>query len=411
LFKNNSLARSIFTIFFGIFALCFGACSRDTSISRAGSSDSSNISTPSVTAEPATLASLAFSISSLSTVPRKATQVQVVGTYSDGSTKELTDTVSWAGSDSSVLSIEDSSGLLTARKTGTSTVSVSHSGIAASLPVSVSATNMIVQWAGWGYSGHGLYSPSGSLLSSLVVDSPADDLRGLLALPGGFLSVGTAALGDPVSRSFANSGSELTVGELEVGNWTQGPQAITKLSSGEILVPQYYSSVVNIYAADGSYISSFGTGAVSHPFQAVELNDGRIVVSSWDGKLVAFSRSGTNFTLIGDLATGFANPFGLDYCPSTDRLIMSDYSERKVYSCTTSGACSILADHALAEPRAIRRDVNVGDCSFYLGYLDSASGLDKIAHFNTDGSLANANWATMPAGGRTKVYQMDFLIP
>jgi uncharacterized protein YjdB len=76
-------------------------------------------------------------------VPKGETeQFDAVGTYSDGSTKDLTSQVTWASATASVATISNASGsqgLATAVATGTSTISASLDGITGSTSLTVSA--------------------------------------------------------------------------------------------------------------------------------------------------------------------------------------------------------------------------------------------------------------------------------
>jgi len=69
-------------------------------------------------------------------------QFTAVGTYNDGSTADLTATVSWSSSSTQVATIT-STGLMTAQAAGTSTISASFAGVTNSAPVTVTQSRLI----------------------------------------------------------------------------------------------------------------------------------------------------------------------------------------------------------------------------------------------------------------------------
>jgi len=189
------------------------------------------------------------------------------------------------------------------------------------------------------------------------------------------------------------------------GFGTDCPHGISLTSDNYLLVANYTTSKIQVHKlSDGSLTSQFGTGDLLHPFRAIELNDGRIVAGSWAGKLVAYSRVGTTVTKIGDFATGFNQVWGLEYCSRYDQILVSEYGNRRVSSCTSSGSCSVLANHGKSGPLGIRLDINAGDCSFYVSFDDG-----QIRRFAANGTPDGAATplATMPQ----KVYDFDFEWP
>lgn len=71
---------------------------------------------------------------------------------------------------------------------------------------------------------------------------------------------------------------------------------------------------------------------------------------------------------------------------------------------------SLLGLCFLAGGRAIRVDLNAGDCSFFLNYRDNGASKSKIARFHADVTLDTAAWATMP-GDENRIFAIDFVIP
>ena len=219
--------------------------------------------TPTNTALPAATATpSAGSISTLTSNPASAS-IKVRGTsslvltagYSDGTSAVVTSSSSCVSSNTAVATI--SSGIVTGKKVGSATVTCLKSGVSKDIAVTVAAANMIIQWGGWQKSGYGLYDSAGSLLSTLVNDSPTLDRRGMFAVSGGFYSVGfNPNNSTQISEYFNNDGtSNGSHAILQNGAWMSGPQAITTANDGRFLVPQSSSNAVEVFAADGSQVA------------------------------------------------------------------------------------------------------------------------------------------------------------
>lgn len=87
---------------------------------------------------PATLVSIAVTPTSTSTPPGSTVQFSAMGTYSDGSTKDLTTLGKWKSSATKVATIGSRSGLATAKKDGSTTITFdSHSLPAATATLTV----------------------------------------------------------------------------------------------------------------------------------------------------------------------------------------------------------------------------------------------------------------------------------
>src|SRR5205814_185492 len=94
-----------------------------------------------LTVGPATLASIAITPANPS-IPKGTTQqFTATGTYSDGSTVEMTDSVSWSSSDTSVATIT-SGGLATSITQGSSTISASG-GVTGSTTLTVGPATLV----------------------------------------------------------------------------------------------------------------------------------------------------------------------------------------------------------------------------------------------------------------------------
>ena len=77
----------------------------------------------------ATLQSIAVTPSNPSISPSKTQQFTATGTYSDGSTKNITTTVTWASSNNAVATIGTSTGLATGMTAGTSQITATLGGV------------------------------------------------------------------------------------------------------------------------------------------------------------------------------------------------------------------------------------------------------------------------------------------
>ena len=95
-------------------------------------------STMSFTVTPATLVSIAFSPANPTVAAGTSAQVSVIGTYSDGTTQDLTGAASYASSSPAVATV-NAAGLITGVSQGTDTITVSAGGQTSSFTVSVSS--------------------------------------------------------------------------------------------------------------------------------------------------------------------------------------------------------------------------------------------------------------------------------
>jgi streptogramin lyase len=102
-----------------------------------------NRSTPlAVTAAPPTLASIAVTPANPVVAKGQTQQFKATGTYSDGSTKDLTTTVSWSSASPSIVSI-NSAGLATANTPGTASISATSGSVTGSTGLTVNPAVLI----------------------------------------------------------------------------------------------------------------------------------------------------------------------------------------------------------------------------------------------------------------------------
>lgn len=95
-----------------------------------------------LTVTQATLTSLAISPSNPALVIGSTQQLSVTGTFSDGSTQNLTSLVSWNSAQPTIASV-GSGGLATGQSAGTSTVSATYASVTGSTTVTVSSATLI----------------------------------------------------------------------------------------------------------------------------------------------------------------------------------------------------------------------------------------------------------------------------
>ena len=334
---------------------------------------------------------------------------------------EITDVTRWMSSEPSVVQVGDSAatkGHALAVGVGSATITATEpvSGQQAILVVTVGPAPLLVQWGGYQIGGHGIYDPSSGQLSQTLWMDPANqalDYRGLLALPGGFLYVGTNPYLATDFASYRNNDGSMSANPLVLSGWTAdgGIQNLTLTRDGAyLLAPQYYANSIFLFdAKTGAFLSSFGAGEVSAPFRAVELDDESVVVSSFgDGRLVRFARIQGGYGSGATFAAGFFEPMGLDYCPAKQSLLLSQRGPGAVYRCDPLGTCSVFNNHGLVDPRMLKIDLNSKDCAFFLSWANVTQ--NEIARFNGDGTLDQQHFALMPAGV-ARVFAIDFLIP
>jgi uncharacterized protein YjdB len=99
-----------------------------------------------VTVTAATLVSLALSPSNASLAKGTSRQLTATGTYSDGSTQDLTTQVAWTSSDGTIAAVGNGAGtqgLVTGVGAGTATISAASGGVTASTPLTVTAAQLV----------------------------------------------------------------------------------------------------------------------------------------------------------------------------------------------------------------------------------------------------------------------------
>jgi len=242
-------------------------------------------------------------------------------------------------------------------------------------------------------------APVGNIASDVwTVGSTADDrpVRGLLAIPGGFLlSVAhgsTSVDSAPLYKTSALGATRQSSDYLARTGWSDPGyyQDISRTTDGYLMLTST-SGHVEFFDHDGAHVYDLALN--TDGFRTVELGDGRIASVSWAGVITTASRTGPGVTgwstptVLTTLAGNQA--FGLDYCAAKDKIYVASNggAGRTVSACdASSGVCQeIVSDYGPATfAFAIRIDPNADDCAFYLG-ITSTSAKTDILHYDGDG--------------------------
>ena len=352
---------------------------------------------------------VSVAVSPWTTKTRGESVLTATGTFSDASTMDVSAYATWVSSDSDTVTVSDigsTKGRATALKTGTATISAIVDGKIGSTSVVVSAARIIAQndgnSQGWRWA-----DPSTGALSALVTP-PTIGSRGVLTLPTGFLALNYGAA--EKVKFFDYSGVASTT--LQLTGYTYNTPHGGFLSKDNVIFISDMSgspTIVRMHRlSDGVGLGSFtaeGAGAW-FTYNVTELDDGRLIAGSSDGRIIAYNRSGATVTKIGDLATGLTNVYSLDYCPKQNRIIAVALTDQ-VWKCTTAGVCNLIYTYTdIGDILGVRRDINAGDCSMFVT-VDNG----RILKLAADGSVINgfANPFSMFGTGQT--YGLDFEWP
>ena len=107
-------------------------------IIQAAQGNVTDAATVNVVARPVVLVQVTITPESLTLAPRQAREMSATGTYSDGTSKNITDDVTWSAPESEVAAI-DAAGLVTARQRGSLTIQASLGGVTGITTVTVAA--------------------------------------------------------------------------------------------------------------------------------------------------------------------------------------------------------------------------------------------------------------------------------
>ena len=203
-----------------------------------------------------TLSSIAVTPASASVVAGSTLQFTATGSYSDGTTKDLTSTVNWTSSDASKATIAATSGLATGVAAGTATITATSG--------SISGTDM------------------------LTVTAPAAHLASILVFPG----APNVAAGLTLQFSAIGNYSDGTTKDLTASvTWTSSDMSKATIVASSGLATGVATGDATIRATSGS-ISGFSVLTVTAPnLVKVELSPNKPNVPTH--KVLQFSAIGT----------------------------------------------------------------------------------------------------------------------
>ena len=201
-------------------------------------------------------------------------QFAATGTYSDGSTQNLTSQVVWGTSNPAVATI-NSSGLATATSAGTTAISASKSGIVGStnlvsiVPVAITTTSLNSGGVGVAYSAtlaaSGGITPytwsiiSGSLPGGLVLNAGSGTISGTPTAVGTFnFTVRVADSATPTGT--ATKALNIIVGQPISNTGYRPPSAHAAVTSSAGDNNGFQSGPTNAYASDGAFATDSSSG-------------------------------------------------------------------------------------------------------------------------------------------------------
>jgi hypothetical protein len=198
-----------------IFLIMLTACH-----SKSGSGLSSITVTPSVTALG----------------PGTTLQFTAEGTYSDGKTEDLTESVQWSSSNETVATIGNDSnnkGLLTSRVTGTATITATSDSVTASIDLTITSTRANDWQVGLGSPLYGITSPQAPLMTAvgkgLIMSSPSGSVWTVESSPTSKYLWGVAWSNpnDEASKFLAVGEDGIMLSSLDGSLWTALTPTVT----------------------------------------------------------------------------------------------------------------------------------------------------------------------------------------
>jgi Bacterial Ig-like domain (group 2)/Kelch motif/Galactose oxidase, central domain len=227
-----------------------------------------------VVVAPAALQSLAISPNPVNSGIGYPQQLSAIGTYSDGSTANVTNAVVWSSTSGSVATVGASTGLTTGVALGSTTIVATSSAVKGSAPITVAEPI----WLPAGNLAQGRHSHTATLLATgkvLVVGG----------IGGSGNTLASAELYDPATNLWSAAGSMATA---------RVAHSATLLTSGQVLVaggsnagPSFYST--ELYDPTSNSWSPAGNLNISHSnHTATLLANGQVLVAGgecFDGNL------------------------------------------------------------------------------------------------------------------------------
>jgi poly(3-hydroxybutyrate) depolymerase len=265
---------------------------------------------------PPALLSIAVTPSNASVAAGTAQQFTATGTYSDGSTQNVTSSVTWSSSAPGIATISNiagSQGLVAATSVGATTITATSNAINGSATLTITAgfvltgnlntsrlahtatllnNGMVLLAAGSDSSGNplasaelynpatGLFTPTGNLNAARIGPTATLLNNGVVLIVGGVDSTGhslaSAELYDPTAAIFTPTGNLITA---------RSSQTATLLNNGTVLIAGGYDSNGNALTAAEIYdpvagtfspVGDLTTARVGHT--ATLLNNGMVLI-------------------------------------------------------------------------------------------------------------------------------------
>jgi len=272
-----------------------GVATIQASFGSANANTNLNVSVPA-------LASIAISPAGVTIPNGTSQQYQAIGTYTDGSTQNVTNLVSWTSTITGVATVNNS-GLALALSQGATTVTASFESISASVPLTVGAPNLVAlvvtpnagslaTGATQQLTATGNYS-DGSAQNLTASTSWASSNTGVLSINNSGLvtagSVGEARITATVGSINGTSVLVVTSGSSQPGLTTSRYlHSATMLDNGQVLVAggvncpapgscTYLSSAELYNPASGTFTNAASAMAQARSAPAVLLNNGNVL--------------------------------------------------------------------------------------------------------------------------------------
>jgi Bacterial Ig-like domain (group 2)/Galactose oxidase, central domain/Kelch motif len=221
-----------------------------------------------LTVTPVALESIAITPNPISTGVDVNVRLKATGTYSDGTTQDVTSAANWTSDTTSVSTIGPTTGIATGAATGSATISATVGPVSGSAPLSVSSN---------------AWFPSGRMSAFRNRHTATLLSNGTALVAGGYTestgspSLSSAEIFDPVAQSWALTGSMSTI---------RGAHTATLLPNGAVLVAGGFSSIGPVNGTAEIYDPVAGTwsatGSMSTPrgsHTATLLPNGTILIA------------------------------------------------------------------------------------------------------------------------------------
>ena len=285
--------RCLWTVFLSCAMAALTACGGD-------GGSSVGHAPPTVTAP--VLESLAISPNSVFTGVGLTKQLSATGTYSDGSTADVTTTASWTSSATSTMTVGPTTGLITGAALGSATVQVSLGSVTASASVSV----VTDQW-----------SPGGNLLQVRSGHTAIELADGKVLISGGWCllgKTGSSELYNPLTGTSQLTGNMVQLDGCNVVSAVLPDKRV--LTIGEVISnAEEYSSEAEIYdPASGTWSVAVSNLPYMQHMTATVLTNGKVLVAGGED----FGGSPISAAEIYDPVAGTWSPTGSMSTPRSD---------------------------------------------------------------------------------------------